>query len=856
MKSSVSAGRDVERATLPHLHGHGNGAAAEYAHSCGEHFVQFYDKDEFLVESVGAYVGAGLGAGEGAIVIATPEHREALATQLRKQGIDLIVVESRGQYVPLDAREILSKFMVDDWPDETLFQKFIGSLVGETAQAHQGVRAFGEMVALLWADGKGEAAIRLEELWNNLGKVHSFSLFCAYPINGFAHSENEEPFQRICQTHSRVVPAESYAAQQRNEDERARTIASLQQKAAALEAEIEERKAVQKELARRERELRDFLENANQAIHQVDADGIILWANQAELDLLGYQPEEYIGHSITEFHADEQVIEDILSRLKRDEKLFDYEARLKSRDGSIRYVTINSTPYLEDGKFVHTKCFTRDITARRQAEQAMRENEGILRAVIDNSTALIYIKDCEGKYLLINARCAELFQIPQDAFIGKTDFDLFPKEIAQSFRDNDLAVLHRGEPIDLEETTPHEDGLHTYFSTKFPLRKPDGTIYAVAGISTDITDRKRAQVSMGRLAAIVESSDDAIVSKDLNSIITSWNRGAELLFGYKAHEVIGQPITILMPPDRVNEEPGILQRIRSGQLIDHYETIRRRKDGTHVNVSLTVSPIKDAAGNVVGASKIARDITDKIRAREELERTVAERTAQLRDTVAELEAFSYSIAHDMRAPLRAMNTYSRFLEEDFAGQLPGKGKDYLHRIASGASRLDALIQDVLNYSKIARAEMTLESVDIEKLTREIIDSYPDLRDSNAIILVQSPLPQVIGNPAALTQCISNLLSNAVKFVPPNTVPRVLVRGENAGEFVRIWVEDNGIGISPEGQSRIFHMFQRLNPANEFEGTGIGLTIVRKAIGRMGGKLGVESQLGAGSRFWFELKRAA
>jgi PAS domain S-box-containing protein len=378
----------------------------------------------------------------------------------------------------------------------------------------------------------------------------------------------------------------------------------------------------------------------------------------------------------------------------------------------------------------------------------------------------------------------------------------------------------------------------------------------VGVLFNDITDRKRAEDSERRLAAIVEYSDDAIISIDLDAVITSWNHGAERLYGYSAAEAIGRPVTILIPQNRENEEPRLLARIRRGETVEHYETVRCRKDGTPVDISLTISPLKNSEGAVVGASKVARDITEKVRARETLERIVAERTAQLRDTVAELEAFSYSIAHDMRAPLRAMNGYARFLEQDFAGLLPDQGKEFLRRIWSGANRLDRLITDVLNYSKISRGELSVETVELDKLTREIIDSYPNLSQPGGTILIEGVLPPVIGNAAALTQCLSNLISNAIKFVPDGKKPQVRIGAETERDIVRICVQDNGIGISEEGQKRIFRMFQRLNPAAEFEGTGIGLTIVRKAVERMGGRIGVRSEPGAGSVFWIELRRAA
>jgi len=209
----------------------------------------------------------------------------------------------------------------------------------------------------------------------------------------------------------------------------------------------------------------------------------------------------------------------------------------------------------------------------------------------------------------------------------------------------------------------------------------------------------------------------------------------------------------------------------------------------------------------------------------------------------------------MRAPLRAMQGFAAVLEEDFAQGLAPEAKQYLRRLAASAVRLDALIRDVLNYSKLARGEMVLARVEPQDLIKEIVESYPNLRPTE--IHLEGSIPPVLANRAALTQVVSNLLGNAVKFVVRGVQPHVKVWGESTrGEWVRIWFEDNGIGIRREVQERIFHMFQRLNSPDDYEGTGIGLTIVRKAMERMGGKVGVESEPGMGSRFWIELKKSA
>jgi signal transduction histidine kinase len=235
------------------------------------------------------------------------------------------------------------------------------------------------------------------------------------------------------------------------------------------------------------------------------------------------------------------------------------------------------------------------------------------------------------------------------------------------------------------------------------------------------------------------------------------------------------------------------------------------------------------------------------------ERRLAEE--QLHKVVEELEVFSYSLAHDLRAPLRSLRGFSEILIEEHTEGLSDAGRGYLRRISAAAQRMDELVRDILTYSRVGRGELLLHSVDVEKLIHEITATYPALQAAHADIIIGNPLPPVMANEGALTQIVSNLLGNAVKFMPPDVRPRVNVRGEEKDGLVRLWFEDNGIGIPKEAYPRLFNLFMRLNRPEAYEGTGIGLAIVRKAAACMGGSVGVESDEGRGSRFWVELKKA-
>jgi PAS domain S-box-containing protein len=401
-----------------------------------------------------------------------------------------------------------------------------------------------------------------------------------------------------------------------------------------------------------------------------------------------------------------------------------------------------------------------------------------------------------------------------------------------------------------------------------PIRDFSGNLVGTVLVFRDITEKRAAERSAARLASIVEDSQDAIIGKDLKGVITNWNKAAERIFGYPAAEMIGQSIRILIPADRQDEEDRILAALARGERVEHLETIRKTKTGREIHVSLSSSPIKDSEGLIVGASKIVRDITRRRSMEAELaqmhsdleaharklEATVAERTAHLHETIAELEGVSYSLSHDMRAPLRTVQSFSQIVLAEAGEKLGALEKDLLQKSISAASRLDRLIRDVLTYSRVAREKIELGTIDVEQLMRQIIDERPDLQPPKAEIEIQAPLQPVRGNEAYLSQCISNLLDNAVKFVQRDKQPRIRIWSETNDGQVRLWFEDNGIGIPKEAQERVFGLFQRVHAEKDFPGTGVGLTIVRKAVERMGGEAGVESEPGNGSRFWVQLQK--
>ncbi len=425
------------------------------------HTVQFYSSDGFLMDALSRFIGSAIGAGDAGVVITTGEHRQELAERLEARGLNVRMAVEQGRLAVLDARETLNQFMMDGWPDEARFVELLGGVISRAKSAarneHGRAALFGEMVALLWADGNTEAALRLEQLWNELAQSHSFSLVCAYPLSKFYREAHADAFAKICAEHSAVLPAESYTLA--SDDERLRIIAQWQQKALVLEREL----------------------------------------------------------------------------------------------------------------------------GRRNASQE----------------------------------------------------------------------------------------------------------------------------AVSKLAAIVESSDDGIVSKDLNGIVTSWNAGAERIFGWKAEEIIGRSILTIIPPDLHKDEDMILGRIRAGQRIEHFETVRLTKSGERIHVSITISPLRDAAGTIVGATKIARDVT---------ERRLAEEALRRAEKLAATGRLAATIAHEINNPLEAVTNLLYLLRSHVHGE---EGRRCL---AMAESELDRVAQITKQTLAFYRGPSAPEPVRLSEIFDSVLDS--------------------------------------------------------------------------------------------------------------------------------------
>ncbi|MBC7772647.1 MAG: PAS domain S-box protein [Pyrinomonadaceae bacterium] len=630
--------------------------------------------------------------------------------------------------------------------------------------------------------------------------------------------------------------------------------------------DVSESHRTQKILRESEQRFRFMADAAPVLIWVSDTAKSATWFNKRWLDFVGRTMEQETGQGWTQnLHPDdrEQYLTNYAAAFDA-RKTFRMEYRMKHRDGHYRWLLDNGVPrYEQDGQFAGYIGSCVDITDQKIAMLTVRNRESQLQLVADHAPVLIAHCGTDLQYKFVNKNYASRFGLTPQDIIGRTIPEVVGAAAYVAF-ERYVARALAGEAVEFETEIPYEVGGPQFMHASYvPERDVDGRVVGFVAAIANVTERKKSEEASGRLAAIIESSEDAIISKRLDGIITSWNKSAEKMFGYQASEAVGRHISLIIPLERRSEEDEVIARLRGGESIEHFETVRQAKDGRRLNISLSVSPVRDSAGRVTGAAKVARDITERMQAEAERERLLAsersaradaERGGRLKDE------FLATLSHELRTPLSAILGWSHILRKQTpTPELLNQGLGVIDRNARMQTQL---IADLLDMSRIisGKMRMDVQRVELTVVMEAALESIRPAAEAKEVRLqsVLEPISDSVhGDPARIQQIIWNLVSNAVKFTPRGGRVQVVLARVNS--HVEITVSDTGKGIKPEFLPHVFERFRQADSsaAREHGGLGLGLAIVKQLVELHGGAVQVTSAgEGKGSTFTVHLPLAA
>lgn len=652
------------------------------------------------------------------------------------------------------------------------------------------------------------------------------------------------------------------------------------------------------ELQSRLDEVTDFIENASTPLHWVNSKAIIIWANQAELNMLGYSKEEYIGRSIIDFHVDKSNIQNILARLQQDEVVKNQPAQLICKDGSLRYVLINSSTYRRNGEFIHTNCFTRDITELKQEEEyklneqlkarkSIQESEIRSRLAIEAAEMGSFDWDLSTQTFFSSPRLIEIFGFSDPNTAHKDLINTFHPD-DKSIRDKAVAESYsRGSLVyDARVIWPDKSihwvrvyGKITHTENNEPQR--------MFGIVSDITEQKKAELVLKedarKIRIILESLPQMAWTASPNGAVNYFSESWYEFTGKTSRTELMEIWKSVWHTDHTEQaKEAWLHSVKTGTPYETQNMAKRASDGMYRWMSVKAVPLKNAEGDVllwVGsitdiheqktfAEKLEQKITERTRQLKqsqmdmaELNNVLAEKNFELEKQNSELTSFTYIASHDLQEPIRKIHTFSQLLLDREKENLSKSAMDYLNRIASSSIRMKQLVEAFLNYSRIGNASVTFEPTDLNTLMQEVTTILAESIHEKKAIIEYTDLPVIQGSFIQLQQLFINLIGNALKYSKPDRRPVIKIYAEKISEthigihsgnepadYWNIHIQDNGIGFDQEHAFKIFEVFQRLHNKDEYGGTGIGLSICKKIVLAHKGFIVAKGSPGEGSVF--------
>ncbi len=626
-------------------------------------------------------------------------------------------------------------------------------------------------------------------------------------------------------------------------------------------------------LVTRERLFRELAESLPQLVWTAHPDGTVEYYNRRRAEYLGLnEREDNSWNWQPVLHPDDvRPTEEAWQHAVETGEPYEIEHRARHIDGTFHWQLSRAFAMRDEhGSIVRWYGTATDIQEQKQAEQALRDSRTLVQqqlaeieAIYDTAPVGLCFLDTDLCFVRVNERLAEMNGVPAEAHPGRTLREIVPG-VADAAEPLLRRVIGSGEPIlslELTGETAAQPGVIRVWEESFlPLKDDIGQVIGVNVVAEEITERKLAGERLRHYATLIQFVWDAIISVDREYRIESWNRAAELIYGWSAEEVQGKLMFDVLQSTYPNAERKDVVRQLEEQGFWRGEVIHLRKDGTPIYALAAKTMIYDEKGERIGMVAVNHDITERRQAEDhirelnvDLERRVQERTAQLLALNQELEAFSYTVSHDLRTPLRALDGFSQVLLEDYRDQLDEEGQYLLDRIRAASQRMGHLIDDLLKLSRLSRAEIRHEHLSLSDLAQDIVTDLRATLPQRQVEVTIQPGLEVDGDPRLLSILLENLFSNAFKFTRGREQARIEFGGQiEDGHAVYFFVRDNGVGFDNALAGKLFNAFQRLHTESEFEGNGIGLATVKRIVHLHGGQAWAVGSIHAGATIYFTL----